>query len=32
MLKMWFPPFLYARTPNDTSHGSDPHIGSTILA
>jgi hypothetical protein len=23
--------FLYARTPNDTSHVSDPHIGPTIL-
>jgi hypothetical protein len=31
MLEMCFPPFLYATTPNDTSRGSDPHIGSTIL-
>jgi hypothetical protein len=30
MLEMYFPPFLYARTPNDTSRGSDPHIGPTI--
>jgi hypothetical protein len=33
MLEMCFPPFfLYARTPNDTSHGSDPHIGPAILS
>jgi hypothetical protein len=32
MLEMCFPPpFLYARTPNDTSRGSDSHIGPTIL-
>jgi hypothetical protein len=31
MLELCFPPFLYARTPNDISHGSDPHIGLTIL-
>jgi hypothetical protein len=32
MLEMCFPPsFLYATTPNDTSHESDTHIGSTIL-
>jgi hypothetical protein len=31
MLEMCFPPFLFAITPNDTSRGSDTHIGSTIL-
>jgi hypothetical protein len=32
MLEMCFPSsFLYATTPNDTSRGSDTHIGSTIL-
>jgi hypothetical protein len=32
MLEMCFPSsFLYARTPNYTSHGSDPHIGPAIL-
>jgi hypothetical protein len=31
MLEMCFPPFFCARTPNDTSHGLDPHIGPTIL-
>jgi hypothetical protein len=31
MLEMCFPPFLYARTLNDTSRGSDPHIGPAIL-
>jgi hypothetical protein len=31
MLEMCFPPFLYAITSNNTSCGSDPHIGSTIL-
>jgi hypothetical protein len=32
MLEMCcFPSFLYARTPNDTSRGSDTYIGSTVL-
>jgi hypothetical protein len=33
MLEICFSPFLYARTGtlNDTSRGSDPHIGPTIL-
>jgi hypothetical protein len=31
MLEMCFPPFLYARTPNDTSRELDPHIGLAIL-
>jgi hypothetical protein len=31
MLEMCFFSFLYARTSNDTSHGSDPHIGHVIL-
>jgi hypothetical protein len=32
MLEMCFPPFFwYATAPNDTSRGSDTHIGSTIL-
>jgi hypothetical protein len=32
MLEMCFPSsFLYARTPNYTSHGSDPYIGPAIL-
>jgi hypothetical protein len=31
MLEICFPPFLYARTPNDASRVSDPHIGPIIL-
>jgi hypothetical protein len=32
MLEMCVPPFFwYVRTPNDTSLGSDPHIGPAIL-
>jgi hypothetical protein len=31
IFEMCFPHFLYARTPNDTSRGSDPHIGPAIL-
>jgi hypothetical protein len=32
ILEMCFPPsFIYATTPNDTSHVLDAHIGSTIL-
>jgi hypothetical protein len=31
MFEMCFPPFLYARTSNDTSRESDRHIRPTIL-